>query len=102
MGLREEDFVRQSSMIFSKDCSKDCWDIGTPIVMMDDGRLEHHCQQCGQVLDLYLRVPYDQYGLYMCSEECFSSFAMLGRLDYWIRLIGRSKNGEGRRSYVAT
>ena len=63
----------------------------------DNDRLEYHCQQCGRVLNFYLRVPYEQYGVYMCSEECFSSFETTGRLDYWIRLIGSRR----RESYVA-
>jgi hypothetical protein len=63
---------------------------------------EFHCQQCGKKLKEYLLISHQQYGLYMCNSNCFASFKRMGRLDYWIRLIGRSKNGEGRRNYVAT
>jgi len=63
---------------------------------------EFHCQECGKRVDSYLMIPHGQYGLYMCSSKCFASFKKMGRLDYWIRSIGRSRNAEGRRSYVAT
>ena len=63
---------------------------------------EFYCQQCGNKLKKHLMIPYQQYGVYMCSSKCFTSFKRAGRLDHWIRLIGRSRNAEGRRDYVAT
>jgi len=63
---------------------------------------EFHCQECGKKLkeNLVLAFPHQQYGLYMCSNECFTSFKKMGRLDYWIRLIGRSKNSGGRNDFL--